>query len=271
MDALPLLEQLLRRYGRVVVGYSGGVDSALLAVVAHRVLGAGDMVAVLGLSPAVPEVQTTQAREVAAQFGFPLRSLPTDELDDPGYASNPENRCYFCKRTLWRHLDRVREEGDYAFVLDGTHAGDLVPGEHRPGAQAGQEAGVQSPLADLGWTKEMVRTEARRLGLPIWDAPAAPCLASRVQYGLPVTVERLRQVERAEAFLRDRVGIAGDLRVRHLGLSARIEVTPREFDLVDASWSRIMEVFGGLGFGTVIRDPDGYRRGSLLPVLDRVG
>lgn len=271
MEPMPPLEQLLLRYGRVVVGYSGGVDSALLAVVAHRVLGTEDMVAVLGLSAAVPEVQSRQARQVAARFGFPLRTLPTDELDDPGYAANSENRCYFCKRTLWRHIDRVRQAGNYQFVVDGTHAGDLAPGEHRPGAQAGRESRVRSPLAELGWTKAMVRTEARRLGLPIWDAPAAPCLASRVRYGLPVTAERLRQVELAEAFLRDRVGIEGDLRVRHLGPSARIEVSPREFDAVDGAWSRILEVFGDLGFGTVVRDPEGYRRGALLPVLQQVG
>ena len=252
----------LRGLGRVVLGYSGGVDSALLAVVGAQALGPGRFLAVLGVSPSLSASQRAQAEALAARFSVPLELVETGELDDPRYAANPTNRCYFCKTELWRQLRTVAARG-FDVIIDGTNADDL--GEHRPGAMAGQEQGLRSPLAELGWTKAMVREAARLLGIPIWDAPAAPCLASRVEYGLAVTPERLRQVEAGEAWLRG-LGVAGNLRVRHHGGAARIELDPAEFALVDGRWAEVERQFRSLGFEHVVRDAGGYRRGGLLPL-----
>jgi uncharacterized protein len=246
--------------GRVLLGYSGGVDSALLAGVGTRALGPARFLAVLGVSASLGEAQRRRAREVATALGIPLREVATDELDDPSYRANPLDRCYHCKRTLWRHLGALADREGWDTIIDGTNADDL--GEHRPGMRAGHEAAVQTPLADLGWTKDDVRSAARQLGIAGWDAPAAPCLASRIRPHLEVTAARLDQVGRAEAFLRE-LGVEGDLRVRHLGDLARIEVTPAMVSLVDAAWPSITAGLERLGFARVERDPRGYRRGAL--------
>lgn len=259
-DVRRLHEHLLS-LGRLVLGYSGGVDSALLAVVATRALSPSGFLAVIGRSASYPEAQWRTAHDLALRFGIPLRELETRELDDSRYLSNPVNRCYFCKAELWTRLAAVAREEGFDAVIDGTNADDL--GEHRPGLAAAAERGVRSPLAELGWTKADVRSAARELGLPTWDAPASPCLSSRVRYGLAITPMRLSQVERAEALVRE-LGVTGDLRVRHLGDTARIEVRPEEFPLVDARWNEIDSGFRELGFSAVERDPRGYHRGGLL-------
>jgi len=263
MSDLTALEAHLARLGRVLLGYSGGVDSSLLAVAATRALGPERFLAVIGLSPSYPAEQRRTALAVAREFGVPLLELETRELEDPRYAANPTNRCYFCKAELWGRLLPLARERGFDTVIDGTNADDL--GEHRPGLQAAAEREVRSPLAELGWTKSMVRGAARALDIPIWDAPASPCLASRIKYGLAVTSERLRQVEDGEAFLR-RLGVTGNLRVRHLGPTARVEVEPEQFPLVDRRWDAVVRAFRTLGFTCVERDPAGYRRGSLLPL-----
>lgn len=249
--------------GRVLLGYSGGVDSALLAVVGARALGGDRFLAVLGVSPSLGADQHERARAIARQFEVPLVELVTDELEDPAYRANPLDRCYFCKRTLWTALGALAADGHFDTIIDGTNADDL--GEHRPGARAGAEAGVRTPLADLGWRKPDVRAASRALGIPGWDAPAAPCLASRLRPHLAVSAARLAQVEAAEAWLRG-LGIAGDLRVRHHDQLARIEVLPEMFALVDRAMPDIARRFAELGFATVERDPRGYRRGSLTVV-----
>lgn len=264
MTQLARLESHLGSYGRVLLGYSGGVDSALLAVVATRVLGPGRFLAAIGRSASYPEVQWRVAIELAARFAIPLLEVDTHELADPRYLANPTNRCYFCKSELWRVLGAVAAERGYDVLVDGTNADDL--GEHRPGFRAGQERQVRAPLAELGWTKAMVREAAHAQGIPIWDAPAAPCLSSRVAYGLAITPDKLRQVELAEAFLRG-LGVQGDLRVRHHGSRARIEVLPAELDKLTGVWGQVEDRFGVLGFPAVELDPRGYRRGSLLPVV----
>jgi uncharacterized protein len=261
MSDLSRLESHLQGLGRVVLGYSGGVDSAVLAVTATRALPPEGFLAVIGRSASYPEVQYRSALELAERFGIPVRELATHEMDDPRYLENPVNRCYFCKAELWSRLTSLAREERFDTVIDGTHADDL--GEHRPGRTAAEQWGVRSPLADLGWTKSTVRSAARDLGLPVWDAPASPCLSSRVRYGLPITAERLRQVEAAESMLRS-LGVRGDLRVRHLGRLARIEVAPEQFPLVDAHWQYIESGLAALGFERAERDPGGYRRGSLL-------
>ena len=264
MTELARLESRLASYGRVLLGYSGGVDSALLAVVATRVLGPGRFLAAIGRSASYPEAQWRVAAGLAARFAIPLLEVDTHELSDPRYLANPTNRCYFCKSELWRALGGVAVERGYDVLMDGTNADDL--GEHRPGFRAGTERQVKAPLAELGWTKAMVREAAHAQGIPIWDAPAAPCLSSRVAYGLAITPEKLRQVERAEAFLRG-LGIPGDLRVRHHGARARIEILPAEFGRLTGVWDRVEARFRELGFAAVELDPRGYRRGSLLPVV----
>lgn len=261
MADLALLGDHLRGLGRVLLGYSGGVDSSLLAVAGTRALGPDRFLAVMGLSPSAPQSQRRTARDLADAHGIPLLELATRELEDPRYVANPTDRCYFCKTELWIRLQRLAVERGFDAVIDGTNADDL--GEHRPGLRAADEHGIRSPLADLGWTKAEVRAAARALDLPIWDAPAAPCLASRIRYGLAVTPARLRQVEDGEAFLRS-LGVTGNLRVRHHGAVARIEADPDRFGLLEAHWSAIEARFKALGFTRVERDPRGYQRGGLL-------
>jgi uncharacterized protein len=245
----------------MLVGFSGGVDSALLSVVARQVLGKERSVAAVGRSPSLPADQLTQARQIAQQFDLNLLEVRTDELDDPQYAANSTQRCYYCKRELWTKLIQSAKEHGMSVVAEGTNADDL--GEHRPGLVAADEFRVVKPLAEAGYTKETVRVEARKLGIPIWDAPAAPCLSSRVLYGLEVTRERLLQIEDGESLLRG-LGIEGDMRVRHRGDEARIEVQASEFDKVRDAKPRIVSEFAKLGFARVTLDLTGYRRGSML-------
>ncbi len=267
MRSIEGLQRYIAGLGRVLLGYSGGVDSALLAVVGRQVLGAERLLAVIGRSASYPEAQWRGAVDLAARFDIPLLELTTHELENPAYLANAPDRCYFCKTELWTRLESVRSGRGFDTILDGTNADDL--GEHRPGLRAAEERSVSSPLSALGWTKADVRAAARELGIPTWDAPAAPCLSSRVRYGLAITPQRLSQVEDGEAFLRA-LGIAGDLRVRHLGASARIEVAPAEMVTLERAWASIESTFRELGFEAVELDPRGYRRGSLL-VLDPAG
>ncbi len=261
MSSLATLESAIRAYRSALVGFSGGVDSALVAVVARRVLGPERSLAAIGISASLPRGQLEQAREMAGLFDLRLVEVRTDELSDPNYTANPTNRCYYCKRELWSKLLRLASEHQLVVVADGTNADDL--GEHRPGTEAAADAEIRSPLVEIGFTKNEVRATARELGIPIWDAPAAPCLSSRVLYGLEVNPERLRQVEEGEAFLRE-LGVGGDLRVRHRGREARIEVARSQFGLIRKERAAIARRFTSLGFTSVNLDLVGYRRGSLL-------
>lgn len=255
------LEALIGAVPSMLVGYSGGVDSSVLAVVSRQVLGKERSMAALALSPSLSADQRDRARDLARRFDLHLVELRTDEMDDPDYVANPTDRCYFCKRELWTKLAALAAERGIAVVADGTNADDL--GEHRPGLAAAREREIRSPLAEAGYTKADVRAAARALGLPNWDAPAAPCLSSRVLYGLSVTPERLLQVEQGEAALRA-LGVEGDLRVRHRGCEARIEVPESEFPRVRRHREAIGERLLALGFDRVTLDLSGYRRGSLL-------
>jgi uncharacterized protein len=255
------LRRIVGELPSALVGYSGGVDSALLAVVLRQELGAERMLAAIGRSPSYPAVQWEQARTLAARFDIPLVEVETHELDDPRYLANPTDRCFFCKSELWLRLGAVARARGLAVVCDGTNADDLR--EHRPGRAAGAAAAIRSPLAEAGCSKADVRAAAHALGLPIWDAPAAPCLSSRVQFGLRITARRLRQVEDSEALLR-RLGVNGDLRVRHLGDRARIEVEARWIPWLTSHFQEIIQHFQAIGFADVELDARGYRRGSLL-------
>jgi len=266
MSDLEALRRYLRGLGKVCLGYSGGVDSALLAVVGREALGPERFLAVIGRSASYPEVQWRTAVALAHRFDVPLLEVDTAELADPRYLANPTNRCYYCKAELWGRLGEVARTRGFDAIIDGTNADDLT--EHRPGLRAADEHGVRSPLAELGWSKAEVRTAAHALGLPGWDAPASPCLSSRVVYGLGITPGRLRQVEQGEAYLRS-LGVPGDLRVRHHGDRARIEVSPDQFERVREHWDAVRACFVGLGFAEVELDPAGYRRGALLALAPR--
>lgn len=264
MGAIARLEIHLQTMRRVLLGYSGGVDSAVLAVCGARALGSDGFLAVIGRSPSYPEVQYRQAVSLAQANAVPVLEVVTGELDDPDYRSNQADRCFHCKKELWSGLQEVAAARGFPTIIDGTNADDL--GEHRPGLAAGAMAGVRSPLAELGLTKAQVREMAKELHLPIWDAPAAPCLASRIAYGTTVTVERLRQVELAEDAVRS-LGLEGNLRVRHRGSEASVEVDPDRTEWLQARWAAVEALVLAQGFERVTLNPLGYRRGALLSEL----
>jgi uncharacterized protein len=245
----------------VLVGYSGGVDSTFLAAAALDALGRDGTLAVLGRSPSVPGAQLAAARATAAALALPLLEVDTHELDDPRYAANPSTRCYYCKAELWSRLAPIARDRGMTLV-DGTNADDLA--DHRPGARAAAEHGVRSPLAECGLTKNSIRTLSAARGLPTWAQPSAPCLASRLPYGTAVTPARLAQVEAAEAALR-RAGVNGDLRVRHHGDLARVELAPGHLDrwLAPAARDQLVAAVREAGFARVALDLRGFRSGSL--------
>lgn len=257
------LDAILRSCESVCVGYSGGVDSVFLARAALDVLGPDRVLAVTGRSASYPGVQHRMALECVERFGIPHVEVETDELADPDYAANSSNRCYHCKTELWSRLGQVARERGLRTVVDGSNADDAA--DHRPGARAAREHRVRSPLQEAGLGKAEIRRLSRALGLPTWDQPASPCLASRLRYGLRVTPERLRQVEEAESALRG-LGLR-EFRVRHHGDVARIEVAPEEMDGALDAVAGVVPRLLELGFGGVVLDVEGYRRGALNEAL----
>jgi len=252
----------LRANAPVAIGYSGGVDSAYLAVAAREALGADGALAIIGRSASYPAEQWATARAVARQFDVSVLELDTAELDDPRYAANPSNRCYYCKTELWGRLVPVARARGFATVVDGTNADDL--NDYRPGAQAAREHGVASPLAELGFTKLDIRRASRALGIPTWQQPSSPCLSSRLPYGTEVTRDRLRRIEQAEAAVRG-LGITGDLRVRFHDDLARVELAPGELSawLAPDRLALLTATVSQAGFARVALDLRGFRSGSL--------
>ena len=261
------LAAILRECGSVCIGYSGGVDSVFLAKAALDALGPENVLAVTGRSAAYPAVQRDVALECSRDFGIPHLEIETDELNDPNYAANPTNRCYFCKSELWTQLRRVADERGIAHVLDGSNADDAH--DYRPGLHAARERAVRSPLLEADLTKDDIRALSHALGLPTWDQPASPCLSSRLPYGLAVTPQRLREVEAAETAVRA-LGFR-DFRVRHHGDAARIELPPAELPAAAQRARALADGILAAGFTRVLLDVEGYRRGALNEGLVQLG
>jgi uncharacterized protein len=264
-NALARLRTHLARHPAVLVAYSGGVDSALVAAIAAEQLG-DRALAVTGVSPALAPHLLDEARLQADWMGIRHREIPTAELEDPAYSSNPTDRCYACKRELHGLLALVAREtlapgAPPPQVLDGVNRDDL--GDHRPGIQAARERGVSSPLAELGIDKAGVRAISRSLGFPWWDKPAQPCLASRFPYGDSINAQRLHRVAAAEAWLRQQ-GFQ-ELRVRSQGETARIELPSHQVEALLQRVERLelVQTFRELGFSAVSLDLEGLVSGKL--------
>jgi uncharacterized protein len=259
-DLLDRLSAVIEPYQRVLTAYSGGIDSTLVAAVARRVLGKDRALAVIGDSPSLPRSELRQARQIASDLDLEVVIITPSEQNDPGYQANAGDRCYYCKSHLYDRLQRYAIEHAYHTIFNGTNVDDF--GDHRPGLIAADEARVVSPLVEAGFNKDRVRDLAKHLALPNWDKPAAACLASRIPYGTPVTLERLSQVEQAEEALRA-LGFVG-LRVRHHEQVARIELPIDQMQqIIEPSVrQKVAQAIRAAGFHYVALDLEGFRSGS---------
>jgi uncharacterized protein len=258
-----LLEQL-RQVPSLVVAYSGGVDSAYLAYAAHQALGER-MLAVTALSASYSERDRQEAQAVVGCFKLPHEFITTDELSNPAYRANNPDRCYFCKDELFDKLDELVAKRGFAAVAYGINVDDQ--GDWRPGQRAAREHKVLTPLLDAGLTKTDIRELARRADVPVWNRPASACLSSRIACGIEVTPERLAIVEKGEEALRA-LGFR-QFRVRHHDNLVRLEIAPEELPraLDPAMARKFVEVFKELGFRFITLDLEGYRTGSMNPIL----
>ena len=254
------LEGYLRSLDSLLVAYSGGVDSAYLALAAYRVLGP-KMLAVTALSPSYSEADRIQATQIIAKYGIPHEFVRTNELENPAYRANNPDRCYFCKDELFNKLDSIVEERKFAAVAYGMNVEDQ--GDWRPGENAAREHQVLAPLVEAGLKKKEIRELARKVKLPVWNRPASACLSSRIAYGVEVTPDRLRVVEKGEQALRS-MGFH-QLRVRHHDEMVRIEISSEELPraLNPETSQEFVKIFKALGFRFVTLDLEGYRQGSL--------
>ena len=258
------LKDILVSYQKVLIAYSGGVDSSFLLKSASSFLGIDKVLAVTAVSPTYTQKELETAKEITIDLSVGHKIISTDEVDNPNFKANPQNRCYYCKSELFLKLQEIAKKEGIGYVLDGTNADDT--NDYRPGSQAKKECGVYSPLAEAGLTKEDIRTLSKAFGLKTWDAPAAACLASRFAYGQEITVEDLRRIEKAEAYIRS-LGFKM-VRVRHYQLSdktllARVEVNNSDIPKIVGRRSSVVNCLKELGYTYVTLDLEGYRAGSM--------
>lgn len=259
-EGLARLRVLLAGYGRVVVAYSGGIDSAFLLWAALDRLGAANVLGVTGVSPSLSREQLDEAARQASAIGAPHRLIATDEVEDPSYLANAPDRCYHCKQELYTKLIALARAEGFERVLDGSNVDDTR--DVRPGFRAIRELGVASPLLEAGLAKNEIRALSRAAGLSAWDRPASPCLSSRVPHGTPISVALLSRIDRGEALLRRHV--AGPVRLRSHGGEARIEVDAAQIAALQrpATRAALQEGLRALGYMRVTIDAGGYRQGG---------
>ena len=263
---LDALRDVLEGMQSAVVAYSGGVDSAFLAAVANEVLG-DNALALTARSPSLPLIELNDAIDLAEKLGLNHRVIDTSEVEDQQYRANDPLRCYYCRRIWYTDFQRIAREEGYRWIVNGANTSD--ESDFRPGAKAGREFGVRTPLVEAGLFKEEIRSLSRQMELPTWDKPSQACLSSRIPYGTPVTVEALARIGEAEAFLRG-LGLR-QLRVRHHDDVARIELEPESLPALMEEYTRakVVDYFRSLGYVYVTLDLLGFRSGSLNEALKK--